>query len=40
MHPRDGTDWVALLLMLVVAAALMTALLHIGLGVPFPFAKR
>ena len=37
MRQRDHTDWVALLVMLVVAAAFMMALLSIGLGVPVPF---
>jgi hypothetical protein len=37
MRQRDHTDWMALFLMLVVAAAFMMALLSIGLGMPLPF---
>lgn len=37
MRQRDHTDWMALLVMLVVAAAFLMGLLSIGLGMPLPF---
>jgi hypothetical protein len=40
MHQRDRTDWLAVLILLVVAAALMLALVSLGNGTPLPFFKR
>ena len=40
MHQKDHTDWLAALVILLVLAALMAALLSLGLGVPLPFIDR
>ena len=37
VHQKDRTDWLAAFIMLLVFAALMVALLSLGLGVPIPF---
>lgn len=40
MHQKDRTDWLAALVITLVFAALMVALLSLGLGVPIPFIDR
>ncbi len=40
VHQKDRTDWLAALIMVVVFAALLVALLGLGLGVPIPFIDK
>jgi hypothetical protein len=37
---KDRTDWLALLLVLLIFAILMAALLSVGIGSRFPFINR
>lgn len=40
VHQKDRTDWLAALVITLVFAALLVALLSLGLGVPVPFIDR
>ena len=40
VHEKDHTDWLALLVIAAVFAALLVALLSLGLGVPIPYIDR